>query len=75
MGEDVLGVERDAVQVSVLLDEVEQFRGVGHPEGQRSRDVLLLLQGINRRHATQGGGWEVETGEGIVRAAVGKTIG
>lgn len=56
VGEDVLGVERDTVQVSVLLDEVEQFRGVGHPEGQRSRDVLLLLQGINRRHATEGGG-------------------
>ena len=43
MGEDVLGVQRDAAQVSVLLDEVEQLRGVGHPEGQSSGDVLLLL--------------------------------
>lgn len=50
MGEDILGVQRDAVQVSVLLDEVEELRGVGHPESQRSRDVLLLLQCINDKH-------------------------
>lgn len=43
MGEDVLGVQRDAIQVSVLLDEVEQLGGVGHPESQRSGNVLLLL--------------------------------
>lgn len=43
MGKDVLGVQCDATQVSVLLDEVEQFGGVGHPESQRSCNVLLLL--------------------------------
>lgn len=41
--EDVLGVQRDAAQVFVLLDEVEQLRGVGHPEGQSAGDVFLLL--------------------------------
>lgn len=54
VGEDVLGIQRDAVQVSVLLDEVEELRGVGHPEGQRSRDVLLLLQRINHKHRNTG---------------------
>lgn len=43
MGEDVLGVQRDATQVSVLFDEIEQLGGIGHPESQCSRDVLLLL--------------------------------
>lgn len=50
MGEDVLGVQRDATQVSVLLDEVQQLGGIGHPESQRSRDVLLLLQRITQPH-------------------------
>lgn len=43
MGEDVLGVQRNATQVSVLFDEIEQLGGIGHPESQCSRDVLLLL--------------------------------
>lgn len=43
MSKDVLSVQSDAVQVSVLLDEVEQLGSVGHPESQSSRDVLLLL--------------------------------
>lgn len=43
MGQDVLGVQRHTVQVSVLLDEVEQLRGIGHPESQRSCNILLLL--------------------------------
>lgn len=50
MCEDVLGVQRDAAQVSVLLDEVEQLGGVGHPEGERSCDVLLLLWRTNHTH-------------------------
>lgn len=54
VGEDVLGVQRDAVEVSVLLNEVKQLRGVGHPESQRSRDVLLLLQRINHKHGNTG---------------------
>lgn len=41
--EDVLCVQRDAAQVFVLLDEVEQLRGVGHPEGQSASDIFLLL--------------------------------
>lgn len=58
MGEDVLGVQRDAAQVSVLLDEVEQLGGVGHPERQRSCDVLLLLltdqsQAAQRKNRTK----------------------
>lgn len=43
MGQDVLGVQRHTVQVSVLLDEVEQLGGIGHPESQRSCNILLLL--------------------------------
>lgn len=43
MGEDVLGIQCNAIQVSVLLDEVEQLWGVGHPECQCSCNVLLLL--------------------------------
>lgn len=50
MGEDVLGVQRDATQVPVLLDEVEQLRGVGHPESQRACDVLLFLKWENHGH-------------------------
>lgn len=50
MGEDVLGVQRDATQVSILLDEIEQLGGVGHPESQCSRDILLLLQCTNHTH-------------------------
>lgn len=72
MGEDVLGVQRDAVQVSVLLDEVEELRGVGHPESQRSRDVLLLLQSINHKHRNDR---EEKTQEGVVRATAGRTMG
>lgn len=43
MRKDVLGVQRDPAQVFVLLDEVEQLRGVSHPEGQGAGDVFLLL--------------------------------
>lgn len=50
MGKDVLGIQRDTVQVSVLLDEVQQLGGIGHPESQSSCNVLLLLQFPNHSH-------------------------
>ncbi|PWA27392.1 hypothetical protein CCH79_00000603 [Gambusia affinis] len=44
---------RDAAQVPVLLDEVQQLGGVGHPESQCSRDVLLFLEMHRSQPQTQ----------------------
>ena len=42
--QDVLCIQCDPTEVSVLLDEVEQLRRVGHPEGKGPCNVLLFLQ-------------------------------
>ena len=39
----VLRVRRHPGQVAILLDEVEQFRSVGHPEG-KSASVRLEMK-------------------------------
>lgn len=44
MRQDVLCIQRDPTEVSVLLDEVEQLGCVGHPEGKGPCNVLLFLQ-------------------------------
>ena len=43
VGQDVLAVQCDPAQILVLLGEIQELGGIGHPERQGPRDVLLLL--------------------------------
>ena len=43
LGEDVLRLQRERRHVPVRLEEVEQLRRVGHPEGEPGGQQTLLV--------------------------------
>lgn len=48
VGQVQLTLPRQRAQIVIVLEEVEQFGGVGHPKGQSAGDGLLALRGKSR---------------------------
>lgn len=58
VGEIQLTLLCEQAEVSVVLEEIQQLGGVGHPEGESPRDALLPLWGqtaaVSFKHLVSG---------------------